>query len=96
MRKYAKPVSCDSRGQLVIPKEVRKELSIEEGTGFWVFFLEKEGILLKRITDESVDAHDPVIHEMLEKSAKLGVEKANLNKTIQNYQKKEKGGFWEI
>lgn len=96
MKKYAKEVSCDKRGQLVIPKEVRDELLIDEGTGFWVFYVAGEGILLKRITDESIDIHDPVINDMLEKSTKLGVEKNNISKTIENYRKKENGGLKEI
>lgn len=96
MKKYAKTVSCDSRGQLVIPKEVRKELSIEEGTAFWVFIFEEEGILLKRASEETLEHHDHVVKELYDKSDKLGIDKRNITKAIQNYMKKETGGFREI
>ncbi|MBU0535551.1 MAG: AbrB/MazE/SpoVT family DNA-binding domain-containing protein [Nanoarchaeota archaeon] len=96
MKKYARKISCDSRGQLVIPKEVRKELLIDEGTGFWVFLVEGEGILLKRIDDEQLDSEEPIIKEIIEKSSKLGIEKKNIDITIKTYSGKEKGGFREI
>ncbi|MFW6449664.1 MAG: AbrB/MazE/SpoVT family DNA-binding domain-containing protein, partial [Nanoarchaeota archaeon] len=31
MKKYPKVVQCDSRGQIVIPKNVRQKLDIGEG-----------------------------------------------------------------
>ena len=96
MRKYAKAISCDKRGQLVIPKEVRKELSVDEGTAFWVFYVEGEGILLKRIDDEILDSQEPVLREINEKADKLDVDKKNLERTVRNYSGKEEGGFREI
>ena len=55
MKKYPKLVQCDSRGQIVIPKDVRRELNIDEGTGFWVYTVTDEGILLKTIKPEDLD-----------------------------------------
>jgi len=46
--KFAKIVQADKRGQIVIPKSIRKELKIEEGAGFWIYKVE-DGIYLKRI-----------------------------------------------
>ena len=48
MKKYPRVVQCDSRGQIVIPKNIRKELMIEEGAAFWMIQTE-EGIFLKQI-----------------------------------------------
>lgn len=96
MKKYSKAVSCDKRGQIVIPKEVRKELFIDEGTAFWVFLFDGEGILLRRVADETLEHHDHVVRELYDKSDKLGIDKRNITKAIQNYMKKEKGGFKEI
>ena len=39
MKKYPKVVQCDKRGQIVIPKDIRNELKIDEGTGFWMYSL---------------------------------------------------------
>ncbi|MBD3313006.1 hypothetical protein GF345_01030 [Candidatus Woesearchaeota archaeon] len=96
MRKYSKAIGCDKRGQLVIPKEVRKELSVDEGTAFWVFYVENEGILLKRIDDEVIDSQEPVLREVSEKAEKLDVDKKNIERTKRNYSGKEEGGFREI
>ncbi|MFT4310038.1 MAG: AbrB/MazE/SpoVT family DNA-binding domain-containing protein, partial [Candidatus Woesearchaeota archaeon] len=49
MKKYPKIVQCDKRGQIVIPKEIRQDLGIDEGCGFWVFSITDEGILLKKM-----------------------------------------------
>ena len=44
----AKIVQCDKRGQIVIPKSIRKKLDIREETAFWIYESE-EGIFLKKI-----------------------------------------------
>ena len=41
-------VKVSKKGQIVIPKDVRRDLGIEEGSGFWVFSVGDEGILLKK------------------------------------------------
>lgn len=48
MKKHAKIVQADRRGQIVIPKSVRSELDIREGDAFWVYTVE-DGIVLKRV-----------------------------------------------
>jgi len=46
--KYAKIVQSDKRGQIVIPKSIRKELKLEEGAAFWVYKVD-DGIYLKKV-----------------------------------------------
>ena len=41
-------VQCDKRGQIVIPKNIRSELGIEQGAGFWIYKADDE-IRLKKI-----------------------------------------------
>ncbi|MBR9692074.1 AbrB/MazE/SpoVT family DNA-binding domain-containing protein [Candidatus Woesearchaeota archaeon] len=53
--KDPKVVQADKRGQIVIPKSIRKELGIEEGAAFWMYKTE-EGIFLKRIEAPSEKA----------------------------------------
>jgi AbrB family looped-hinge helix DNA binding protein len=43
----------DSRGQIVIPKEIREKLKISSGTGFYIYDISNDGILLKKIPDIS-------------------------------------------
>lgn len=46
--KYAKIVQSDKRGQIVIPKSIRKELDLKEGAAFWVYNIDG-GIFLKKV-----------------------------------------------
>lgn len=96
MKKYPRLVSSDSKGQLVIPKEVRNELSIGEGTAFWAFLVENEGILLKRISGEELGYHDHMVLGIKQKSEKIGVDKTNLDRTIEKYRKKGRTTMEEI
>lgn len=50
MTKYPTLVQCDKRGQIVVPKNIRLELGINKKTGFIVYSVTKEGILLKKVT----------------------------------------------
>ena len=50
MSKYPILVQADKRGQIVIPKNIRLELGLDKKTGFTVYSITKEGILLKKIT----------------------------------------------
>ncbi|MCX8147036.1 MAG: AbrB/MazE/SpoVT family DNA-binding domain-containing protein [Candidatus Woesearchaeota archaeon] len=100
MKEYTKTISCDARGQIVIPKEIRKELSISEGTAFWAFVIENEGLLLRKIPEQQIEFDDPIINEIMQKSDKIGIDRSNIKKTIDNYsiitKEKEEGKLKEI
>jgi len=92
MKKYPKTIQCDDRGQLVIPKDIRAELGIEEGTGFWVHSIINEGILLKKVLAPSLN-EEGIITEIDNKLDKLGIKKEHLTKTLKTYQKKKEGSL---
>lgn len=46
-------IKCDKRGQLVIPKKVRKELGLDGESAFWIFTVE-DGIFLKKVDSPKV------------------------------------------
>lgn len=92
MKKYPKLVQTDARGQIVIPKDMRAELGIESGTGFWMFSIEKEGILLKKVDDPSFD--DQVLDEVRKNADKIGVNPQHIEKSSEGY-RKGKGGRLE-
>lgn len=96
MKKYPKTISSDYKGQLVIPKEARKELSIEEGTAFWIFVIENEGILLKKISGERLSEHDLMVIEFKENAEKIAISKSNIEKSVEKYRKKKKMALEEI
>ena len=92
MKKYPKTIQCDDRGQLVIPKDIRAELGIKEGTGFWVHSIVNEGILLKKVLAPSLDKEE-IIKEIENKSDKLGIKKEHLRKTLKTYEQIKEGNL---
>lgn len=91
MKKYPKIVQCDQRGQIVIPKDIRSDLDIEGGTGFWLYSITDEGILLKVVHPKELSDHQKMLDEIELKSSKLKVDKKNLEKAKQVYKKTRKG-----
>jgi len=93
MKKYPKIVQCDKRGQIVIPKDIRADLGVEEGTGFFMYVVTDEGILLKKIDKPELSDHEKILNEINEKSEKIGLDKKNLEKSKNDYKKDKEGGF---
>lgn len=87
MKKYPKIVQVDKRGQIVIPKDIREELRIDEGTGFWVYAITDEGILLKKVDAEPLEKQEKILSKLEEKAGKVGIKKENLAKSVKKYKK---------
>ncbi|MBN1544361.1 AbrB/MazE/SpoVT family DNA-binding domain-containing protein [Candidatus Woesearchaeota archaeon] len=96
MKKYPKIVQCDARGQIVIPKDIRQELEIEEGSAFWMYSITEEGILLKLVPKDELSEHSVVISRIKEKSDKIGVSSKNVDKSVSEYKKRPSGRMEEI
>ena len=82
-------MQCDSRGQVVIPKDVRRELGIEEGSAFWIFVVEKEGIFLKPIENAELDTD--TLKPLKKEAEKLAIDPENIDKTVKRYRITNKG-----
>jgi|TARA_B100002003_G_C14038957_1_gene500665 AbrB family looped-hinge helix DNA binding protein len=95
MKKYPKLVQCDSRGQIVIPKDIRRDLKIDEGTGFWMYSVTDEGILLKKVEAKPLGHNTAILEEIKAKSSKLKINKDNIEKSVKKY-KKTKDGNLEV
>lgn len=93
MKKYPKLVQVDKRGQIVIPKDIRADLGINEGTGFWVYSIEKEGILLKKVEPQPLEEHKEMINEIENKATKIHVKMENVRKAVQKYKKTKEGNL---
>lgn len=93
MKKYPKLVQCDKRGQIVIPKEIRQDLGIEEGTGFFMYSISDEGVLLKKITPEELSNEDKILSELREKAGKISLNKEKIEKAVKDYKKTKQGGL---
>lgn len=96
MKKYPKVVQCDKRGQIVIPKDIRQELDIDEGSAFWMYSITEEGILLKKVPEHELGEHSVILNKVKEKAGKLGMKEKNIEKTTQAYKRKPKGRLEEI
>ncbi len=96
MKRYPKIVQCDSRGQIVIPKDIRQELDIDEGTGFWMFSITDEGILLKKIDSPEMSESDPVVSKIVDKSSKLDINTKNISSSVKRYKKQKSERLEEI
>ena len=93
MKKFPKIIQVDKRGQIVIPKDIRADLGVEEGTGFYMYTVTDEGILLKKIKDEHFEDNKEILSELDEKAEKIDLKKTNLKKTAENYKKTKEGRF---
>ncbi len=93
MKKYPKIVQCDSRGQIVIPKDIRQDLKIDEGTGFWMYSVTNEGILLKKIDVLPLDENEDVLKEIKTKADKLKIKKSNISDSVKKYRKTKEGNL---
>jgi len=96
MKKYPKVVQCDKRGQIVIPKDIRLELGLDEGSAFWMYSITDEGILLKVIPQEDLSDHSVILNKIKDKSEKIGIAPENVEKTVKQYKRKPSGRLEEI
>lgn len=96
MKKYARILQVDSRGQIVIPKDIRRELKIDESTGFFAYLISDEGIFLKKIEDKELKEH-PETKTLKEQAKKVGIDKKNVERAEKTYTKdKTQGGFEDV
>jgi AbrB family looped-hinge helix DNA binding protein len=93
MKKYPKIVQIDKRGQIVIPKDIRSDLGIDEGTGFWVYSVTDEGILLKKVESEPLDKQQKILEELDDKAEKVGIDRKNLKRSVKKYRKTKEGNL---
>ena len=93
MKKFPKIVQVDSRGQIVIPKDIRRELGIDEGTGFYMYTITNEGILLKKIDPKELGDHKKIIDELTDKAEKLKIDNKNIKKSVKKYKKTKEGNL---
>ena len=75
---------------------MREELGIDESSGFWMFSISKEGILLKLVDSPEINTESGVLKEVSEKAEKLGIKRERVEKTVKEYEKKKRGKLEEI
>ncbi len=93
MKKYPKLVQVDSRGQIVIPKDIRRELGVDEGTGFWIYSITDEGILLKKVQSKPLEEHKEILEELDQKASRIKMKRENVKKAVKRYKKTKEGNL---
>lgn len=71
-----------SKGQVVIPEKVRKQLNLKTGAQF-VVVGEKDVVILKSIAPPSIGEFSELIAKAREKGKQSGIKKSDINKAIQ-------------
>ena len=70
-----------SKGQVVIPEDIRKRLNLQAGAQF-VVVGDKDVVILKSITPPSIDEFDSLIADARKKGKQAGVKKADIKNAI--------------
>ena len=76
-----------SKGQIVIPEDIRKRLGLKSGAQF-VVVGKNDVVILKTITQPSMDEFDQLISEARKQAKKAGMKKSDITAAIQRVRKK--------
>ena len=79
----AKPATTkmSSRGQVVIPEEIRKQLHLEAGAQF-VVVADKDVVILKTISVPSMRDFDSIISKARKQAKNSGMKRVDISKAI--------------
>ncbi len=77
-----------SKGQIVIPEEIRKRLGLKPGSQF-VVVGNKDTVILKTITPPSMDEFDELIAEARKQARRVGMKQSDVSKAIKKARGKE-------
>ncbi len=70
-----------SKGQVVIPENIRKKLKLETGVQF-VVLGDKDVVILKKISPPSIDEFDHLINKARQSSKEVGLKKSDIEGAI--------------
>jgi AbrB family looped-hinge helix DNA binding protein len=78
-----------SKGQVVIPENIRKQLNLRAGAQFIVVG-EKDVVILKNIAPPSLDEFDSLIADARKKGKQVGIKKSDISDAILEVRGKRK------
>jgi AbrB family looped-hinge helix DNA binding protein len=70
-----------SKGQIVIPEEIRKRLGLKAGDKFLVVG-DKDVVILKSISTPSIDEFDDLIAKARKQAEKAGLKRSDITEAI--------------
>ncbi len=77
-----------SKGQIVIPEDIRKRLGLKPGAQF-VVVGQNDVVILKTITPPSMNEFDQLISEARKQAKKAGMKKTDIAAAIQKVRKRK-------
>ena len=77
-----------SRGQVVIPEDIRKRLNLKVGAQF-VVVGEKDVVIFKSITQPSMTDFDTLIAEARRQAKEVGLKRSDVNAAIEKARGRE-------
>ena len=78
-----------SKGQVVIPENIRKQLNLKAGAQF-VVVGDKDVVILKNIAPPSIEEFENLIVEARKKGKQAGIKKSDINDAILKTRGKKK------
>jgi len=78
-----------SKGQVVIPENIRKQLNLKAGAQF-VVVGEKDVVILKNISPPSFDEFDTLIADARKKGKQAGLKRSDIKDAILKVREKKK------
>jgi AbrB family looped-hinge helix DNA binding protein len=70
-----------SKGQVVIPEDIRKQLNLKEGARFIVVG-QKDVVILKAIEEPSIEEFDALIQQARAAAKQAGLKRADIDAAI--------------
>ena len=70
-----------SKGQVVIPEDIRKRMNLGTGSQF-VVVAGKDAVILKTISPPSMDEFDGLIRKARQQARKVGMRQSDIKKAI--------------
>ena len=86
---YASTKLSSSRGQVVIPEEVRNDLRLNEGDQF-VVIGQRDAVILKVITPPKLEEFQELLSQARAEGKKAGIKKAQLKSAIAKVRRRSK------
>ena len=74
--------SMSSRGQVVIPQDIRKQMGLEEGAKFMVFS-DGDNLLMKPVLTPNMTVFKKLLRDSHEYARKAGLKRGDVKKAIQ-------------
>ena len=81
--------AMSTKGQIVLPKQIRTEMNLEAGTKF-VVVSEKNAILLKPIQDSKIAEFNAVLASFQSWAKEVGITEADIDEAIKTVRKNKR------